>query len=303
MRAGTFTPKILSKMKYDSKTGKYYTVSVHPKTGRIQPPVEVEDVDGHEPMLLDVAKDNPDVWVGPPLGDPGDDEAPSILCTQIKTIYQQHERPFCLPYSLASALFYCGFKEAASQLAAQAGIISRMVFDDSLEAIKQYMRYHVPEIGLPTLYGVETKTHNRTKRQLTWEKLCSTLFPHPTIVIPVTPEGGMTHAFCVVDDLIFDASTSQALKLQMDSINWIFHNIRVDIYQALRFNMKISPPGVHIDTYYRRPVSLHWNHPDRPPVVDKKQSLVQSHKTYLYRKVVDPTSRKKSKTIFQPIYN
>ena len=70
--------------------------------------------------------------------------------------------------------------------------------------------------------------------------------------------GHMTHAFCLVDDLIFDSSASHALKLQMESINWIFRNKEVDIFIALRFNQKISPKGHRVRWTYKRQVVRNW---------------------------------------------
>ena len=126
------------------------------------------------------------------------------------------------------------------------------------------MKNLVPIIGLPTLYGIRTKRHSRVKRTLTWEILFSELTPYPTIVIPMLPCGRMTHAFCVVDDLIFDSITPQALQLKKESIDWIFNNDPVTIHHALRFNTKISPAGSRLQGKYDRPITTHWEHPTSP---------------------------------------
>jgi hypothetical protein len=68
------------------------------------------------------------------------------------------------------------------------------------------------------------------------------------------------HAFCVVDDLIFDSSTPYALKLTMDSVNWITRGEGEGIYQAYRFNMKYSPPNCKIDGEYKHVLKTNWDH-------------------------------------------
>jgi len=117
----------------------------------------------------------------------------------------------------------------------------------------------VPHIGLPTIYGIRTKRSSRIKRELTWENLYTKLTQYPTVVIPRSRNNGSTtHAFCVVDDLIFDSITPYALKLQQESIDWIFNNEKMDLYQALRFNTKFTPKGMKVEGKYDREVSLHW---------------------------------------------
>ena len=179
--------------------------------------------------------------------------------TNVRTIYQQHGNPYCLTYSLASALFYCDFKTEAQILAEQAPQIIQFDFEESLLVLRTFMQNLVPVIGLPTLYGIRTKRHSRVKRRLTWDELFMNLTPYPTIVIPMMPDGRATHAFCVVDDLIFDSVTPQALQLRKESIDWIFNGSEVTLHRALRFNMKVSPPGTKVDGQYQRLVVTHWN--------------------------------------------
>ncbi|MFO0524541.1 MAG: hypothetical protein ACK515_29485, partial [bacterium] len=85
------------------------------------------------------------------------------LVTYIRTIYQQHQNRFCLSYSLASALFYCGFKEAAENLASQAKFFACMHFDEQITGIRNLMLNLVPEIGQPTLYGIKRHNHKKDK--------------------------------------------------------------------------------------------------------------------------------------------
>ena len=232
-----------SRVKYN---GKGFTVSRQER-----------NLDGYDESLINAARENPGIWVGCSLGDPGLDEAPKHLCTRVVTLYQQHSNPYCLTHSLASALFYCGFREAGRILSSLSPVFSTMTFDNALSSLRGLMLNLVPLIGSPTLFGIRTKKHNRPKRTLTWDMLFSDIGPFPTVIIPVLPDGRTSHAFCVVDDLIFDSITSYALKLNMDSVRWIYNDVEPNIYQAYRFNTKYSPPGTRIPGRYDRTVVFH----------------------------------------------
>ena len=247
---------------YDSTIDQFYMCSWDENVGAqggYTKKETIKDVQECHPFLIEVAIRRPNEWVGPPPGDAGDGEAPERLNTSIKTIYQQHNNPYCLTYSLASALFYCGFKSEAQILAEQAPFFSQLHFDETINVLRMFMQNLVPIIGLPTLYGIRTKRHSRVKRTLTWDELYTCLTPYPTIIIPMTPDGTTRHAFCVVDDLIFDSITPQALQLRRESIQWIFNDVDVLLHKALRFNMKISPKGSISLGKYTRPVATHWN--------------------------------------------
>ena len=108
---------------------------------------------------------------------------------------------------------------------------------------------------------------------MAWEDLFVDLMPYPTIIIPTLLDGTMTHAFCVVDDLIFDSITPFALQLKMESVQWIFNGAAVKIYQAIRFNTKASPSGTKVKREYRRHVTLNWSLPGRVQVQDTSHIL------------------------------
>ena len=122
-----------------------------------------------------------------------------------------------------------------------------------------------PEIGRPTIYNqrrCRKKTRIKTRR-ITWDILYAELVPHPTLVIAVMANETPSHALCIVDDLIFDSSFPFALKLKKESIEWIFNDCEVDIYQAFRFNTKCSPKDVKVEAKYTRPLKLNWDMPSR----------------------------------------
>ena len=203
----------------------------------------------------------------PPLGDSGFGDAPPYLCTNVITIHQQHSNPYCLSHSLASALFYCDnkrFRIASEGLVHLGLTIAGQPFDTQITKLRMYMEDHVPIIGRPTLYGRRPNSHKRKLRMLTWDEILFDCTPFPTVVIPRLPCGSATHAFCVVDDLIFDSTTPKALKLCRDSVKWLFREVLPEVYQVLRFNRKISPKGCSIRERYNRPVRYNWDHPANP---------------------------------------
>ena len=262
--ARTLKHKTPARMKYDPVSNTYWICFVH--TDGFSRAKPVDDLDEYDDILINQARNRPDVWVGCSIGDPRDEEAPASISTRVRTIYQQHNQRFCLIQCLASALFYCGFKEEAATLDSQKRIFALLTYDDALQRLIDLMPNLVPVIGRATFYN---KKKNRNKRQqkaprrITWDVLFSELVPHPTVIIPVGSDGLPSHAFCVVDDLIFDSTTPFALKLQKESVDWIFDDCELDIYQALRFNMKCSPKGTTIRENYRRGVTLNWDCPSR----------------------------------------
>jgi len=204
--------------------------------------------------------------VAPPVGDPGFGDAPDYLCTKVVTIYQQHSNPYCLSHSLASALFYCDsrlFRLASEGLVDLGKSIAGIHFDAQIKHVRDYMENHVPILGRPTLFGRRPNTHLRKLRHISWDELLLNITPFPTLVIPKLPSGRATHAFCVVDDLIFDSTTPTALKLCRDAVKWLFGETFPEMYQVIRFNGKVSPKGYVVSERYVRPIQYHWDHPSR----------------------------------------
>ena len=176
----------------------------------------------------------------------------------VETFFQQGRKPYCLVYSLASALRYCELSEQAQLLADAADPVSKKEdINDQMNDVLELMKNLVPLIGGATRFGIRNKGHNRQLKRLTWKKLFTKLTPYPTIIVPVRTNGDYSHAFCVIDDLIFDSSTPYALKLNMESVKWIFENDNVKILRAYRFNMKVSPPKHKIRGEWDRTLVLH----------------------------------------------
>lgn len=251
---------------YDVTLQKFFTACFNNKLKRYLNKTLVEDTSIIDPQLLEDAKSQPNVWVSLPLGDACDATPPLNLITKVKCLYEQLERPYCVTYCMANALFYCGFHLKARDLAAQAPLLAPLNMAAQLEAIKSFIPNLVPLIGGATIYGKRCAGNKKRKRSITVADLFSDITPYPTLVVPSRQDNGrMTHAFCVVDDLIFDSCTSYALKLKMESINWIFNNVPVDIFVALRFNKKVSPEGHKVRGKYKRLVQRNWIHDSEPP--------------------------------------
>lgn len=259
---GTLKHKTATQMLFRPATRQYFIRNVY-ENGSCGPRALCEDIEVYDDKLIEAAHEVPNEWMGPSFGDIGEGIAPEYLSTNVVTIRQQHTNGYCLAFSLSSALFYCGFRIASEGLAGMADRISKLNSKHAISEIRQFMQDIVPLIGRPTLFGIRTKSTSRVKRQLTWDELLHDVNPYPTVVIPVLPTGQATHAFCVVDDLIFDSTTPYALKLCDDSVKWLFREVQTEIYIALRFNQKVSPKGTKINDRYERSVNYHWDHPSR----------------------------------------
>lgn len=210
---------------YDRRTGFFYRGTFNSKLRRYLNKTIVPDISVVDKETIEAAREEPNTWISPALGDPWDEPPPRALTTNKKTLYQQVNRPFCLTYCLASALYYCRFEQEASMLAGQAIDVANYNMRSQLRRIIAFMPNLVPLIGGVTVYNQRSNSNGRKKRSLTWKTLFDTPSRFPTLLIPVKGRTGrMNHAVCVVDDLIFDASTPFALKLCMDSMEWIFQD-------------------------------------------------------------------------------
>jgi hypothetical protein len=244
------------RLKFDSAINRFYTSSFDISTKKFTKSTVQRSITWINPELVQQARETPDEWIGPPIGDPDDRVAPHLILTHIPVLYVQHDQPFCLTYSFASTLFYCGFTEQARILSTQAKIFAKLHHEAAITELLHFMSNLAPTIGRPTIFGRRTRSHGKFCRVLTWDEVYTKPTPFPTLIIPVLSNGSMSHAFCVVDNLIFDAISSSALKLCEESIKWIFNDDEVEIYEAFRFNTKCSPPGVKVVGKYNRKMNI-----------------------------------------------
>ena len=78
----------------------------------------------------------------------------------------------------------------------------------------------VPEIARPQIFNQRTRKHYE-KTTITWDDLISTPTIFPTLVIPMGRDGSLNHAFCIVNDMIFDSTQRHVLQLRREVIDWI----------------------------------------------------------------------------------
>ena len=180
---------------------------------------------------------NANRYMSVPVGDAtkGTTSPPSHLETTVKSFYQQADRDYCLSYSFANALKYCQFDDAAHAIASYDDFFSFLPLDWSLDFLQNMMLSLAPSIGRATQFN------RKQKQKMTVKELLNKPTPYPTLVIPVGRNGYCSHCICVVDDLIFDAMTPFALKLNEESLFWIF-GIKVErlhiVYRFIRRSSK-----------------------------------------------------------------
>jgi hypothetical protein len=191
-----------------------------------------------DPVFLALVRKAPKNWFPVVVGKKRDydDIASPELTTGIKIRFEQMNTQRCLFKSLASALFYCGYKVAANYMSQKAWKVESLPMKDALDKLTDCMREQLPVIGVPEVFNSYRQDRLR-RRVLTKKQFLEERTPYPTVVIPLCTDGSVSHAFCAVDDLIFDSTQVKALKLREDSLDWICGASGCqNIYLALRFN-------------------------------------------------------------------
>lgn len=254
-----------TRLKFDTSTNSYYKYNLADHRDKSQPIrsmfVLEEELSRLNARLIRSAADQPDEWVGPTIEDAmvNTGDAPLELCTKVACIYQQHNNPYCIGYSFASALFYCGFKDGAEWMYNAAPGLSELDYDNQIRQLLSLAKTVVPLIGGARYYGRRTNRHDHCKRRMDWLTLFTVRTPYPTVVIPLLPDGRCTHAFCVVDDLIFDSTNPCALQLRMESVHWLFQGREAVVHEVYRFMQKVSPSKRNkVKGVYERSMKSNW---------------------------------------------
>ena len=191
-------------------------------------------------------------WVSIPLGDPNDSNAPIELQTQVPVHYQQGEQPFCLGYSVASALVYCGFAEAAHYVAKAAKSLSLIPQNDAVKALLDIISTRAPEIGRPLIFG--KRLNNGKKRPVLITKMCDEPTKFPTLIFLVGGDASLSHAVCM-DDIVFDSTQKFALKLKMPTMHWVCGEMGcVGASSAYRFQQ----PSTKLNKKYDHQMVKNW---------------------------------------------
>jgi hypothetical protein len=144
---------------------------------------------------------------------------PPNLITSIQVKYQQGDWNKFLFKATASALHYCGHSEAASRVSNAAPTVQYLPRKKAILSLRDRVMLHAPEIGGVIAFNQHQK--RRKINRLSLEELVQDKTIFPTMVIQRTNDGSASHAVVVVDDIIFDATQSHALKLCQETFEWI----------------------------------------------------------------------------------
>jgi hypothetical protein len=167
---------------------------------------------------------------------PEETEAPIALRTSVPVAYPQGSHDQCLYLCMASALHYIGLEEEASRLARFAPMSESLPGNEAIRRLTQHMFDIAPSIGVGVKFNSSRK---RKKKELTFYNLTEEPTIYPTLVIPLAKDGSVSHALCVVDDLIFDSTQRWALKCTEPSFSWVCNcgeKGYASINLAVRFN-------------------------------------------------------------------
>ena len=106
--------------------------------------------------------------------------------------------------------------------------------------LQTLMKQHLPKIGRATVFGKRLAKHKI--RLLSLEALLHAKTTYPMTVIPRCKDGGTQHAVCVVDNLVFDSTQEVALKLQLETFEWIckINQGFNGVAEAYRFDVKLG---------------------------------------------------------------
>jgi hypothetical protein len=192
-----------------------------------------------KPVFVELVKRKPRQWWPVAVGNArkGDSKLPPpSLTTSIKVEYQQGDWNQCLFKATASAMHYCGLQKAASCISNMAPSVQYLPREQAIFALRKSMMTHVPEIGGVIAFNQHQR--RRKMNRLSLDELVQNKTRFPTLVIPRANDGSASHAVFVVDDIIFDATQSHAMKLCKESFDWICGKGGIgDIERALRFEM------------------------------------------------------------------
>ena len=192
-------------------------------------------------LFYELAQSLPLLWIHVPVGNANKEEAPKRLQSNIKTQYQQGSSNLCLLKSLASTLKYMKLESYAGLMNQIAPQYQFLPFTSAYKKIQEDMREKAPRVGNCMVFNNKGKNRKKKKNinKMSIDDLLNDKTKHPTIVIPLGNDRKVSHAFCVIDDLIFDSTQKFALKLCQASIDWICGDCGCkDIYVAVRFHEK-----------------------------------------------------------------
>ena len=190
-------------------------------------------------IFYEICKKLPWTWLHIPAGNSRDDLAPTKLLMNVKVHYPQGRRNLCMVKSLASAMFYVGLRHESGMIDSLSKAFENLELKLAFQKLQEAMKMKAPTIGIGVVYNLPWSRRNRRKKKhkrMTLDELVATKTIFPTLIIPRGVDGQVSHAVCVVDDLIFDSSQQYALHLSKESFDWICgeRGFR-DLYLVVRF--------------------------------------------------------------------
>ena len=159
-------------------------------------------------------------WLPVPLGDfrPAADPNTGTLETNVSVRFIQKEgENHCLFYSVASTLWYLGYKRAAKALQAQAVNAENAPSSTQLKQLMTILRLKHQQFGRHVKYN--RPTSNGGTRTLDLGDLFLNGTARPIVAIPLGNDGSVTHAVCIIDFLVFDSTQPKALRLCRETID------------------------------------------------------------------------------------
>jgi hypothetical protein len=172
-----------------------------------------------ELVFTQLCRRKPDMWFHIPVGDANVVDKPSVhLVTTVAVRYRQEDHDYCLPYAVASCLYYMGCGSGASRVAEAAPKWTSLPGDVVFDQLWDIMKEVVPESRQSMVFN---KEHEHRRKDISVSDLICCRTPYLTVVHPKGNDRSADHAICVVDDLVFDARFSHALKLCKDTFKWV----------------------------------------------------------------------------------
>jgi hypothetical protein len=253
----------------------------------VKPPLSIAWVKlCFHPDYVKLLMTKPREWHRVVVGEQRADEKPppNNYVTKIMVPYPQGKRDRCLFLCLASALDYMGLKAEAFKLSEMASKGESLPGKDGIRVLTACMKKCAPSLAIPTIFQESQK---KRKRIMTPEDL-EDYNPYPTVVIPFGKDGSISHAICVIDDLIFDTTQAFALKCTRQSINWICNcgsQGFEDIYAAYRFER-----GFNCKTHIRQ-IACNWEGGNKKKAARRTKNLVVDEESYIIFGVVEATDK------------
>jgi hypothetical protein len=147
--------------------------------------------------------------------------------------------------------------DAVRTVAAAAPNFVGLPGDVAIKRLRAIMMGVLPQMGQCMVWNVQKRRRNQPRKEMLVGEIVQSMTPQLTVVHPKGMDGSSDHAVCVVDDIVFYARFTYALKLREESFDWVWCGPRgmAELGQVIRFCL---PHGVP-KRKRERPVQRNWN--------------------------------------------